>query len=153
MELDLSSNMISSLDSQVFWNNQDLIKVNIFLKALKSFSQKLLFFQLNLNANQMESLSTKLFVPTPYLEELDVSDCDLVSLWHDSSKQGRVGEFLKSLKVFNASNNDIKNIYNTDLSVSSLSFDKLIKLISFVSSADYEKPQSFRPQEQSIGMQ
>lgn len=74
--------------------------------------------QLNLNANPFESLSTKLFAPTPYLEELDVSDCDLVSLWHDSSRQARAGELLKNLKVFNASNNDIKNIFNTDLNVS-----------------------------------
>jgi Leucine-rich repeat (LRR) protein len=83
------------------------------LKQFLTFS-----FKLNLNANPMESLSTKLFAPTPYLQELDISDCDLISLWHDSSKQPRVGEFLKNLKVFNASNNDIKNIFASDLSVS-----------------------------------
>lgn len=66
----------------------------------------------------MESLSTKIFTPTPYLQELDVSDCDLTTLWHDSSKNIRVGELLKNLKVFNASNNDIKNIFVSDLSVS-----------------------------------
>lgn len=27
MELDLSNNLVSTLDPQVFWNNQDLIKV------------------------------------------------------------------------------------------------------------------------------
>jgi Leucine-rich repeat (LRR) protein len=79
--------------------------------------------QLNLNANPLDSLSTKLFAPTPYLEELDISDCDLTSLWTDSSKQPRVGEFLKNLKVFNASNNDIKNIYANDLSVSFSRFE------------------------------
>lgn len=31
MELDLSNNIISTLDSQVFWNNQDLIKVKYFV--------------------------------------------------------------------------------------------------------------------------
>lgn len=74
--------------------------------------------QLNLNANPLESLSTKLFAPTPYLEELDISDCDLITLWHDSSKKARSGELLTNLKVFNASNNDIKNIFASDLSVS-----------------------------------
>lgn len=118
MELDLSNNMIVQMDPQVFWNNQDLVKVckQNYLQTLKITSNLL---QLNLNANPMESLSTKLFAPTPYLEELDVSDCDLVFLWHDSSKQPRIGELLKNLKIFNASSNDIRFIYNSDLSVSS----------------------------------
>lgn len=118
MELDLSSNLLATLDTQVFWNNQDLLKVNrnnIFSYLIKTNLS--ISHQLNLNSNPMESLSTKLFAPTPYLEELDVSDCDLTSLWHDSSKQPRVGEMLKNLKVLNASNNDIKHIFATDLSV------------------------------------
>lgn len=97
MELDLSNNLISALEPQVFANNQDLQK-------------------LNLAANPLETLSTKVFVPTTYLQELDISDCDLVSLWQDSSKNARDGDLLKNLKVFNASNNDIKNIYSSDLS-------------------------------------
>jgi hypothetical protein len=66
----------------------------------------------------LDSLSTKIFTPTTYLQELDVSDCDLVTLWQDSSKNIRVGELLKNLKLLNASNNDIKNIFVSDLSVS-----------------------------------
>jgi len=77
---------------------------------------------LNLAANPLESLSPKLFAPTPYLENLDISDCDLVTLWHDSSKQARVGELLKNLKIFNVSNNDIKNIFASDLNVSRKKF-------------------------------
>lgn len=61
-----------------------------------------------------------------------MSDCDITQLWHDSSKQPRVGEFLKNLKVFNASNNDIKNIYSTDLSVSWLLSDLLAVCLPFV---------------------
>ena len=57
-------------------------------------------------------------MPTPYLEDLDINDCDLTTLWDDSSNQGRIGELLKSLKFFNASNNDIKHIFTSDLSVS-----------------------------------
>lgn len=81
-------------------------------------------FQLHLQSNSFESLSPKLFAPTIHLEELDVSDGDLVSLWHDSSSKKRVGEMLKNLKVLNASNNDIKSIYESDFSVS---FDNLQK--------------------------
>ncbi|XP_070499542.1 protein artichoke [Chironomus tepperi] len=97
MDLDLSNNLIATLNQQIFWNNQDLQ-------------------MLNLAANPLESLSPKIFQATPYLQKLDVSDCDLVTLWHDSSMSIRVGELLKNLKVFNASNNDIKNIYASDLS-------------------------------------
>jgi Leucine-rich repeat (LRR) protein len=129
MELDLSNNIISAMDSQIFWNNQDLVKVNFSTKKIRLHaSYPLILQQLNLNANPMESLSTKLFAPTPYLEELDISDCDLVSLWHDSSKQPRLGEFLKNLKVFNASNNDIKHIYNTDLIVRLVVIMKILYL-------------------------
>lgn len=70
----------------------------------------------------METLSTNIFKTTPYLQELDISDCDLVSLWADSSKNARDGDLLKNLKVFNASNNDIRNIFTSDLSVRKLLF-------------------------------
>lgn len=75
-----------------------------------------------MQSNSFESLSAKLFAPTIHLEELDVSDGDLVSLWHDSSPKKRVGEMLKNLKVLNASNNDLKGIYESDFAVS---FDEL----------------------------
>lgn len=97
MELDLSNNLIASLDAQVFASNNDLQK-------------------LNLAANPMETLSTKIFHSTPYLQELDISDCDLVSLWQDSSKNARDGDLLKTLKVLNISNNDIRNVFTSDLS-------------------------------------
>lgn len=89
----------------------------------------------------MESLSTKLFAPTPYLEDLDVSDCDLTSLWHDSSKQPRVGEMLKNLKVLNASNNDIKNIFANDLSVRLMNCRQVMQTFQccFNTFADHEE--------------
>ena len=65
----------------------------------------------------------------------------------------RVGELLKNLKVFNASNNDIKNIYASDLSVSSY-FEclKAVLIINYFIIADHEEPQGLWLEEQSIGM-
>ena len=55
----------------------------------------------------------------------------------------RVGELLKNLKVFNASNNDIKNIYASDLSVSiqeAFVFSRSVLIMIFFDSADHEEP-------------
>jgi Leucine-rich repeat (LRR) protein len=96
-ELDISNNLFQTLDPETFWNNQDLDKLNIA-------------------GNPLESLSTKVFEPLIYLKELDVSDCDLTQLWHDSSSEDRTGNLLKNLKYLNVSNNDIRNLYVSDIS-------------------------------------
>lgn len=82
------------------------------------FPLNFLLFQLYLKNNPIQFLSTKTFALTPYLDVLDVSECNLKTLWLESSHHPRVGDFLKNLKVFNASSNFIKNVYESDLAVS-----------------------------------
>lgn len=78
----------------------------------------LLCLQLNLGGNPLEILSSKLFLSTEHLSELDLSDCDLTKLWHDSSAKLRADNLLANLKFLNVSNNDIQNIFSSDLAVS-----------------------------------
>lgn len=94
-------------------------------------------------------------MPTPYLEDLDISECDLTSLWHDSSNKGRIGELLKNLKFLNASNNEIKHIFTSDLSVSLNSTNERFQFTKtiFLLLLDDEKFESFRFKEQLFGVQ
>ena len=88
-----------------------------------------MILQLNLAGNPLEILSSKLFLSTEHLTELDLSDCDLTKLWHDSSARLRGDNLLTNLKFLNVSNNDIKNIFPSDLAVSYSHFLEQFKFV------------------------
>ncbi|KFB51378.1 AGAP006645-PA-like protein [Anopheles sinensis] len=96
MDLDLSNNMITDLDEKTFQINRNLNS-------------------LNLAGNQISSLSSKIFHPLQYLSELDISDCDLRTLWEDSSLNAKREEVLPNLKRLNASYNEIAEVFISDL--------------------------------------
>ncbi|XP_035791305.1 uncharacterized protein LOC118466305 isoform X2 [Anopheles albimanus] len=96
MDLDLSNNMITELDDKTFQNNRNLNT-------------------LNLSGNQISSLVSKLFQPLQYLSELDISDCDLRTIWEDSSDKIKREEVLPNLKRLNASYNELTAVYVSDL--------------------------------------
>uniref|UniRef100_U5EPU2 Membrane glycoprotein lig-1 n=1 Tax=Corethrella appendiculata TaxID=1370023 RepID=U5EPU2_9DIPT len=95
MDLDLSNNLITDIDELTFLHNTNLNK-------------------LILSGNPIERLSLKTFLPIQYLTELDISDCDLRSLWDSKSvKQGT--KVLENLKLLNVSYNEIKTIHHVNL--------------------------------------
>ncbi|XP_052894629.1 homeobox-like protein HDP1 isoform X1 [Anopheles moucheti] len=96
MDLDLSNNMITELDEKTFQNNRNLNT-------------------LNLSGNQISSLTSKIFHPLQYLSELDISDCDLRTIWDDSSVKAKREEVLPNLKRLNASYNEIAEVFVSDL--------------------------------------
>ncbi|XP_053675793.1 uncharacterized protein LOC128726038 [Anopheles nili] len=96
MDLDLSNNMITDLDEKTFQNNRNLNN-------------------LNLSGNQISSLSSKLFHPLQYLSELDISDCDLRTIWENSSATTKLEEVLPNLLRLNASYNEISEVFVSDL--------------------------------------
>ncbi|XP_058167791.1 uncharacterized protein LOC131282370 [Anopheles ziemanni] len=96
MDLDLSNNMITDLDEKTFQINRNLNS-------------------LNLAGNQISSLSSKIFHPLQYLSELDISDCDLRTLWEDSSLNAKREEVLPNLRRLNASYNEIAEVFVSDL--------------------------------------
>uniref|UniRef100_A0A182KBL4 Uncharacterized protein n=1 Tax=Anopheles christyi TaxID=43041 RepID=A0A182KBL4_9DIPT len=96
MDLDLSNNMITDLDEKTFQNNRNLNT-------------------LNLAGNQITRLASKIFHPLQYLSELDISDCDLRTLWDDSSEKTKREEVLPNLKRLNASYNELDEVFVSDL--------------------------------------
>jgi hypothetical protein len=49
---------------------------------------------------------------------LDLSDCDLISVFGDADEQTKASKIFRNLKYLNISHNEIKNIYKNELSVS-----------------------------------
>uniref|UniRef100_A0A182PW32 Uncharacterized protein n=1 Tax=Anopheles epiroticus TaxID=199890 RepID=A0A182PW32_9DIPT len=96
MDLDLSNNMIMELDEKTFQNNRNLNT-------------------LNLAGNQISTLDSKIFHPLQYLSELDISDCDLRTIWENSSLKAKREEVLPNLKRLNASYNEIAEVFVSDL--------------------------------------
>ncbi|XP_058054013.1 uncharacterized protein LOC131205778 isoform X2 [Anopheles bellator] len=96
MDLDLSNNMITELDEKTFQSNRNLNA-------------------LNLSGNPISALASKLFHPLQYLSDLDISDCDLRTIWEDSSEKAKREEVLPNLKRLNASYNEIAEVYVSDL--------------------------------------
>lgn len=70
--------------------------------------------QLSLAGNVFEKVSPHVFFPTSQLTELDLSDCDLKQIWSDEPKQN----MLPSLRSLNISNNEMKTLYLSEISVS-----------------------------------
>uniref|UniRef100_A0A6B2EBA6 Putative membrane glycoprotein lig-1 n=1 Tax=Phlebotomus kandelakii TaxID=1109342 RepID=A0A6B2EBA6_9DIPT len=95
-DLDLSNNLLETLDDTVFLHNRPLTK-------------------LVLAGNAFEKISAKVFLPLENLIELDISDCDLRTLWSDNSVKGKNTNILKRLRYFNVSNNEIKIIKRTEV--------------------------------------
>lgn len=98
VELDLSNNLLGKLNKDLFLNNRNLQK-------------------LYLSGNPIPSISTRLFRETNNLAELDVSDCDLTQLWHESGPKTKYTQVLDNLRYLNISMNDITTIYKSDLNV------------------------------------
>lgn len=97
IDLDLSNNLISQFDDLLFIENNEITK-------------------LNLAGNPITKLSVRLFMPLRQLRSLDVNDCELTSLLTD--KQFGVDyKFFETLRSFNASNNSIKRISESDVKV------------------------------------
>lgn len=58
-------------------------------------------------------MSSKVFLPTKQLAELDLSDCNLRSIWSETENHPK--NFLKNLKMLNVSNNEIAHIRSAEL--------------------------------------
>lgn len=122
--LNLSWNNIVTLDKTVFRYLNKLIDLDLSNNLIEKLHDKLFVQNKNLNklslaGNPIEELSSKVFIPTAKLSELDLSDCDLLSIWSDSTPKLRAAKVLKNLRVLNVSNNEILSINQADLEVSS----------------------------------
>ncbi|XP_055700876.1 toll-like receptor 13 isoform X2 [Phlebotomus papatasi] len=95
-DLDLSNNLLENLDDNVFLHNRQMTK-------------------LILAGNTFEKISAKVFSPLDNLIELDISDCDLRTLWSDNTLRGKGTKILKRLRYFNVSNNEITTIRRTEV--------------------------------------
>lgn len=58
----------------------------------------------------MEKLSSKVFLPTEELRDLDLSNCNLKTLWSDLKRP-----IFQNLTTLNVSNNEIEQIRVSDL--------------------------------------
>jgi len=96
LDLDLSNNLITDLDEHVFDSNSEL-------------------HSLNLAGNPLEKLSPLVFKRVPYLTILDVSDCELASVWEDATSKQQAAKLFKKLKYFNISNNNIVTVHVADI--------------------------------------
>ena len=70
---------------------------------------------MNLSGNQISRLSAKVFLPLQYLNHLDVSDCDLRTIWESSAPSAKNSKVLPNLKLLNVSYNEISSVYVSDL--------------------------------------
>lgn len=71
--------------------------------------------QLNLAGNPLQTLSAKVFLSTKELTQLDISDCDLRTIFAESSADFRFDNILQKLKVLNVSNNELERVFLSDL--------------------------------------
>lgn len=94
-ELDLSNNLITRLDNITFSNNEGITK-------------------LNLAGNTIRKLSVSLFEPFEKLKELDISECELNSLFIDNNGNKKY-RFFDTLRYLNVSFNQIKTLAKTDV--------------------------------------
>lgn len=62
-------------------------------------------------------MSSKVFLPTKQLAELDVSDCNLKTIWNEPLDMAgyQPKNLLKNLKSLNVSNNEIAHVRQADL--------------------------------------
>lgn len=65
--------------------------------------------------NPLATLSAKVFLATKELNQLDISDCDLRTIFAESSPDFRFDNILPKLKVLNASNNELERVFLSDL--------------------------------------
>lgn len=65
----------------------------------------------------MGKISSKIFLPTKELTELDLSDCDLRTTWAETNIKVHSNNIFKNLKLLNISNNEIEHIHQSDFDV------------------------------------
>lgn len=65
--------------------------------------------------NPLQTLSAKVFLSTKELTQLDISDCDLRTIFAESSADFRFDNILQKLKVLNVSNNELERVFLSDL--------------------------------------
>lgn len=118
LDLDLSNNLIEEIPDLIFLHNRNLDTVSIWVCLhFELDSANTQYLQLNLANNPIEKLSTKVFLPTEYLKTLDISDCELSTMFEDADAAVNAKIF-SNLKSLNISNNDINSIHTSDLQVS-----------------------------------
>lgn len=89
VEINLANNLLTTLDSKTFAKNKELGK-------------------LNLQGNPIKALSVELFISNPVLKWLDVSHCELTSLWENSKNKDKA--LLQNLNYLNISHNRINEV-------------------------------------------
>lgn len=94
IEINLANNLLTTLDSKVFENNKELGK-------------------LNLQGNPIKALSIELFVSNRVLKWLDVSHCELTSLWENTKNKDSA--LLHNLNFLNISHNRINEVKQTEV--------------------------------------
>lgn len=94
VELDLSYNMIETMDKKTFSNNRDLRK-------------------LNLAGNPIVTLSSEIFMNNVILSWLDLSSCRLIQLWENGDNHPE--KVLNALNYLNISNNQLTAVHSNEL--------------------------------------
>lgn len=67
--------------------------------------------------NSLGKISSKVFLPTKDITELDLSDCSLRSIWVETNLKDHSKNIFKNLKTLNVSNNEIIHVRQTELEV------------------------------------
>ncbi|XP_050670980.1 uncharacterized protein LOC126969536 [Leptidea sinapis] len=118
-QINLSGNKIKTISTQVFSRSPKLVEINLSYNHLASLDAKIFeknkeLGKLNLQGNPLKVLSADVFVHTPMLTWLDMSHCELTSLWKDD--KNRSAHLLDNLSFLNVSHNRITEIKQTELS-------------------------------------
>ncbi|KAI8438231.1 hypothetical protein MSG28_010842 [Choristoneura fumiferana] len=117
-QINLSHNNIKTISNQVFSRCPKLVDVNLAYNMLttldvKIFEKNIDLARLNLQGNPIKVFSAEVFVHTPMLTWLDVSNAELTSLWKVDKNQPKT--LLNNLSFLNVSHNRISEIKQTEV--------------------------------------
>ncbi|XP_072945719.1 uncharacterized protein Gp150 [Epargyreus clarus] len=117
-QINLSGNKIKAISNQVFSRSPKLVDINLSYNLLTTLEVKIFeankdLGKLNLQGNPLKVLSAEVFVHTPLLTWLDMSHAELTSLWKAGKNHSTT--LLSNLSFLNVSHNRITEIKQTEL--------------------------------------